>query len=353
MKLFPAAAPPNLAPESAASQSVAFGILLMVVSVGFFATMNMLVKVIGPAYHPLEAVFFRNAIAAVFVIPFVLSSGGLRTLRTRNPLGHALRAICGLASHGLCFYAFQRISLANGMTLTMSVPIFATVFAIVFLGEKVGLHRWTAVVIGFAGVLIALNPTGTIQEGSLYALAGTVFWALVTILVKKLSATESPYTIVFYYMVAGTVAAACFLPWIWVTPDLPRADALPGRRRRRRHRPDHHDPGPEDGPGLGHQPLRVHPDRLGRAVRRRPLGRLPFDDDHGRRRRGDRHRPLHLPPRGPPPRLTGSASGTANTPFRLISAGTTVPCQKPVNGARAMRTRRRHAIPSRKPNRTA
>ena len=219
MKLFPAAAPPNLAPASAASSSVALGILLMVVSVGFFATMNMLVKVIGPAYHPMEAVFFRNAIAAVFVIPFVLSSGGLHTLKTRNPLGHALRAICGLASHGLCFYAFQRISLANGMTLTMSVPIFATVFAIVFLGEKVGLHRWTAVVIGFTGVLIALNPTGTIQEGSLYALAGTVFWALVTILVKKLSATESPYTIVFYYMVAGTVAAACFLPWIWVTPD--------------------------------------------------------------------------------------------------------------------------------------
>ncbi len=219
MKLFPAVAPPTLAPTSPASQSVAFGILLMVVSVGFFATMNMLVKVIGPAYHPLEAVFFRNAIAAVFVIPFVLSSGGLRTLKTRNPLGHALRAICGLASHGLCFYAFQRISLANGMTLTMSVPIFATVFAIVFLGEKVGLHRWTAVVIGFTGVLIALNPAGTIQEGSLYALAGTVFWALVTILVKKLSATESPYTIVFYYMVAGTVVATCFLPWVWVTPD--------------------------------------------------------------------------------------------------------------------------------------
>jgi len=218
MKLFPAAAPPTLAPSKAAPPSVAAGIGLMVVSVAFFAAMNMLVKVIGPDYHPLEAVFFRNVIAAIFVIPFVLASGGLRTLRTRNPLGHALRAICGLASHGLCFYAFQRISLANGMTLTMSVPIFATVFAIVFLGEKVGLYRWSAVLVGFIGVIIALDPTGTIQEGSLYALAGTFFWALVTVLVKKLSATESPYTIVFYYMLTGSLVATCFLPWVWVTP---------------------------------------------------------------------------------------------------------------------------------------
>ena len=204
---------------------MAVGILLMATSVGFFACMNMLVKIIGTDYHALEAVFFRNVIAAVLVIPFVLASGGLGTLKTRRPMGHALRAIFGLASNALCFVAYQRIPLSSGMAVTMSVPIFAALLAIPLLGEKVGWHRWAAIVIGFGGVLVALDPRGAIQEGSLYALAGTLCWAMVVIFVKKLSATESPYAIVFYYMVTGAAIATAFLPWVWVTPT-PRVWAL-------------------------------------------------------------------------------------------------------------------------------
>jgi drug/metabolite transporter (DMT)-like permease len=187
--------------------------------------MNMFVKLIGPEYHALEAAFFRNVIAAVLVIPFVLATGGVGALKTKRPLGHALRAVFGLGSNALCFYAYQRIALSNGMAITMSVPIFAALLAIPLLGEKVGWHRWSAIVIGFVGVVIALDPRGAIQEGSLYALAGTLCWAMVVILVKKLSATESPYTIVFYYMITGALIATCFLPWIWVTPT-PRVWAL-------------------------------------------------------------------------------------------------------------------------------
>jgi len=199
-------------------RGVALGILLMVISVGFFAAMNMFIKVIGPDYHALEAAFFRNVVAATLVIPFVLATGGLGTLKTRRPLAHALRAIFGLASNALCFYAYQRIPLSSGMAITMSVPIFAALFAMPLLGERVGWHRWIAIAIGFVGVLIALDPQGSIQEGSVYALAGTLCWAMVVILVKKLASTESPYTIVFYYMVTGALIATCFLPWVWVTP---------------------------------------------------------------------------------------------------------------------------------------
>lgn len=216
--LMPAAslsAPPVAAPDG---RAIALGILLMAMSVGFFATMNMLVKVIGTEYHALEAVFFRNVIAAVLVIPFVLATGGVRMLKTKRPVGHALRAIFGIASNALCFYAYQRIPLSSGMAITMSVPIFAALFAIPLLGEKVGWHRWAAIVIGFGGVLVALNPQGAVHEGSLYALAGTLCWAMVVIFVKKLSATESPYAIVFYYMVTGALIATAFLPWVWVTP---------------------------------------------------------------------------------------------------------------------------------------
>ena len=208
--------PPPPAPTPPAS--VAVGILLMVIAVGCFAATNMFVKLIGPTYHPVEAVFFRNLITAVLTVPFILSFGGLRILRTRRAGIHAIRTVTGVISNVCYFYAYQRVALADGMAIAMSVPIFATLFAIPLLGEKVGLHRWLAIIVGFGGVMIALNPQGDIQTGSLYALAGTLFWAVALPYVRMLGATESPYTVVFHYMWASTLMAACFLPFVWVTP---------------------------------------------------------------------------------------------------------------------------------------
>ncbi|MBC8158079.1 MAG: DMT family transporter [Rhodospirillales bacterium] len=209
--------PSNPAP-TIPRKTIAIGIALMVIAVGLFASMNMLVKVIGNEYHPFEAVFFRNTIAAVFVIPFIMFSGGLGTLKTKRPLGHGLRALAGVGGNACFFTAYQYIALADGMAIAMSVPIFATLFAVPLLGEKVDWRRWAAIMVGFGGVLVALDPTGSIGPGSYFALTGTVFWALTIIFVRKLSTTESPYTIVFYYMITGSVIAACVMPWVWVTP---------------------------------------------------------------------------------------------------------------------------------------
>jgi drug/metabolite transporter (DMT)-like permease len=212
---FPVAASAPVAP---AGRAVAAGILLMILAVGLFTVMNTFVKLIGPGYHPFEAVFFRNVVAVFLVIPFVLASGGLGTLKTKRPSGHLLRAVAGITSNVCFFAAYQRIALADGMVVSMAVPIFATLLAIPLLGEKVGWRRWVAILAGFIGVLIALKPGGGIQTGSLFALAGTFAWALTILFVKKLSTTETPYTIVFYYMLTGAVIAAAVMPWVWVTP---------------------------------------------------------------------------------------------------------------------------------------
>ena len=211
-------APPFPPAPAIPRKTIAVGILLMVIAVGLFASMNMLVKLIGNEYHPFEAVFFRNTIAAVFVIPFIMFSGGLGTLKTKRPIGHGLRALAGVGGNACFFSAYQYIALADGMAIAMSVPILATLFAIPLLGERVGWQRWAAIIVGFGGVLVALDPTGAIGPGSYFALCGTVFWALTIIFVRKLSSTESPYTIVFYYMITGSVIAACTMPWVWVTP---------------------------------------------------------------------------------------------------------------------------------------
>lgn len=208
---FPPPAPPS-------RRNKILGILLILAAVGLLASMNLFVKMIGPSYHPFEAVFFRNSIAVLLVVPLILVSGGLGTLKTKRPFAHALRSVVGVLGNGSFFFAFQHIPLADGMAIAMAVPIFATLFAIPVLGERVGWHRWAAIFVGFAGVVIALNPTGAIQTGSLFALAGTLCWAATIVFMRSLGTTESPFTIVFYYMVTGAVVATCLLPWVWVTP---------------------------------------------------------------------------------------------------------------------------------------
>jgi drug/metabolite transporter (DMT)-like permease len=187
-------------------------------SVGALASMQMFVKLVGPEYSPFQAVFFRNAIAAAMVIPLMLHASGVSSFRTDKPVGHVLRSLSGVLGNASFYYAYSQIPMSDGMSIAMSVPIFTTLLAIPFLGEKVGARRWTAIAIGFVGVMIALDPTGDFQTGSLFALLGTLCWAISLIFIKKLSATETPYLIVFYYMITGVAVSLLILPFVWKTP---------------------------------------------------------------------------------------------------------------------------------------
>jgi drug/metabolite transporter (DMT)-like permease len=199
-------------------RSLALGILCMAGSVGALAAMQMFVKLAGPEYSPFQAVFFRNAIAAMMVVPLMFYAAGPTSFRTTRPVGHFVRALFGVAGNASFYYAYSTIPMSDGMSIAMSVPIFTTLLAIPFLGEKVGLRRWIAIAIGFAGVMIALDPTGDFQVGALYALFGTLCWAASLILIKQLSATETPYLIVFYYMITGVAVSLLILPFVWITP---------------------------------------------------------------------------------------------------------------------------------------
>jgi drug/metabolite transporter (DMT)-like permease len=102
----------------------------------------------------------------------------------------------------------------------MSRPIFLTALSVPLLAEKVGIRRWSAVVVGFLGVLVMTRPgTGVLQFGALLAINGAVFYALAMVLVRRLSMTESPTTIVFYMTLFSTIASGFVLPFFWVDPD--------------------------------------------------------------------------------------------------------------------------------------
>tara|TARA_Y100000813_G_scaffold192765_1_gene171253 strand:- start:402 stop:1202 length:801 start_codon:yes stop_codon:yes gene_type:complete len=180
--------------------------------------MQMFVKLTGPEYSPFQAVFFRNAVAVALIVPFMLFTTGASSFRTHRPMGHFFRSLSGVLGNASFYFAYSQIALSDGMSISMSMPIFATILAIPFLGERVGIRRWIAIFIGFAGVVIALDPTGDFQVGSLFSLAGTLLWAISLIQIKKLAETETPFLIVFYYMLTGFAVSVFILPFIWITP---------------------------------------------------------------------------------------------------------------------------------------
>lgn len=202
------------------SDRPAMAILIMVLAVAMLVGMNTLVKVIGPEYDAFQVAFLRNVVAAFVLIPFVLRDGGLGALRTRRPGLQLIRSLSGLTGVCCFFYAVQRMAVADVMVISQAVPLFVTALAVPFLGEIVRWRRWTAVAVGFLGVVLALGPVEQVSGAALIAVLGTALWSITILTVRKLGETDSPATTTFYYMVFGTVVAGLVQPWVWRTPPM-------------------------------------------------------------------------------------------------------------------------------------
>jgi drug/metabolite transporter (DMT)-like permease len=197
------------------------GIALMVLAVGLYAVMDALVKWLGPSYPTIEIFFFRSLFAFIPIAFFLLRSGSLAQLRTAHPLGHAVRALTGLASLSLFFYAYTHMPLANVIAISFAAPLLVTALSVPLLGERVGWRRWSAVLIGFLGVVIMVQPdSGAFDQIAVLALSATILYALVMVFIRKLSRTETSTAIVFYYALTSTLISGAFMPFVWVMPDL-------------------------------------------------------------------------------------------------------------------------------------
>lgn len=200
------------------------GALHMLAGVMLFSVMDAMVKWLVADYPVHQIVFFRTVFALVPCFYFVARSGGFVTLRTNRPMVHLVRGLIGLAAMGCYFYAFAKMDLADAKAILFSAPLFMTVLAIPLLGEKVGIFRWSAVLVGFLGVLVIVKPGGDmLQVGAVAAIGGAVLYALAVITVRHLSATDSAASITFYFTLTGAVAGTVMGSTLgWVSP--PPAD---------------------------------------------------------------------------------------------------------------------------------
>src|SRR6185503_1673473 len=103
--------------------------------------------------------------------------------------------------------------------ISFAMPLFVAALAVPLLGERVGIRRWSAILIGFMGVLVMVRPGGSgFTPVSLVMLAGAALYAVASIAIRRMSTTESSAAIVFYFTLTSMVGSALALPWIWVTP---------------------------------------------------------------------------------------------------------------------------------------
>lgn len=198
----------------------ALAIIMMIIAVAMLVAMNTLVKLIGPDYHVFQIAFLRNVVAAFVLAPFVMRAGGIAALRTRRPGLQLLRSMSGLTGVCCFFFAVQRLPVAEVMVISQAVPLFVTALAVPVLRETVGWRRWSAVALGFTGVVLALGPVDQVSTAALVAVAGTALWSMTILTIRSLGATDSPAATTFYYMVFGTLVAGLVQPWVWKTPPM-------------------------------------------------------------------------------------------------------------------------------------
>ncbi len=205
-------------------EEVRAGICYMLASVFVFAVINALVKWEAARYPLGEVVFFRSGFSLLPCLALLAGGGNpWRRLRTRRLKQNIGLGILQFVSMMLIFAAFGMMPLADAIAITFSTPLFLTLLSIPLLGERVGPHRWAAVLVGFAGVLLMIRAGGGLggglaSTGALLALANAALGALGAIALRRMTLTEPSLILVTYPALVTTVLSVALLPFGWTTP---------------------------------------------------------------------------------------------------------------------------------------
>lgn len=175
-----------------------------------------------------EIVFLRQLLGALFMLPWLVRAG-VGTLRTVRLPTHGLRACCGYAGLVCGYHALYLIPMSDTVALQFTLPIFTAIFAVLFLGERVGIHRWAAIFVGFVGVLVIVRPGfSVLNVGMALALASAAFYAATDVSARSLSHNDGTPVIMFYGYILQLPLSTAPAVFYWTTPSIETVPAILG-----------------------------------------------------------------------------------------------------------------------------
>ncbi|MSO93899.1 MAG: DMT family transporter [Rhodospirillales bacterium] len=170
-------------------------------------------------YSPFQILFLRSLGSLAVLLGFVLARGGIVKLRTQRPFAHAARVGVMLTAMILYNLALKYLMLAETVTLFFAGPLFITALSAPLLGERIGWRRWGAVAVGFAGVIVVMQPgTEAMHPAALLAVGAALFYAFVNITTRILSRTEASLALVLYSNVGICLGTGLAAPFQWIAP---------------------------------------------------------------------------------------------------------------------------------------
>ena len=195
------------------------GILLMTLGMFSLSINDIIYKNLTMNFPVWEAVFFR-AFSGSIISLYLVYHSGINSIKTKKPVRHFVRAFSAVGCVVLYIFGIKYLLLSENIAIAHSAPIIAALLAVPILGEKIGIHRMLAIIIGFIGVLVIVKPgTDLFQLKSLLPIGSALFMASVYLTTRSLMNTESSTSIVFYYSFALLFTSLIFFPSDFVIPD--------------------------------------------------------------------------------------------------------------------------------------
>lgn len=194
--------------------------VLMTVAMAFFTSMSIFIRLSAQEIHVLQVVFFRNSLAFLLLLPWLLNQG-FATLRTQRFGLLLTRSTINVVGMAAGFFSLTLIPLAEATALGFTAPLWATIGAVIILGEVIRLRRITALVFGFVGVVIVLRPgVDSVSVGAILALSHAFLIAITTLIVKRLTTSESPTSIVIWMVLLQSPLSLLPALYVWEWPTL-------------------------------------------------------------------------------------------------------------------------------------
>lgn len=194
-------------------------LLYMAAGVAAFSLLDAGVKWLTAAFGVAQIIFLGRFFTLALVLAVALPRGGLRQFRTKRPWQHFARVVTSVLTMATFFWALALMPLASVVALAFAAPLIMTVLSVFVLRESVGPRRWVAVALGFVGVLIMLQPTGTgFDWAALIPLASAMFYALSIIVSRQLTATEGINGLMLWVSAGAVLFTLPFMPFEWTTP---------------------------------------------------------------------------------------------------------------------------------------